>query len=1677
MSQFRPSQQQGVNDIQLLQQHLMYKQLQELQRQQQFPQVDHGARPQNLLLNSLPATARPALLDQLPAVWNEMPTNDSSNYMWSHNSLEGEVKTLSNSQSLVSGNVNRAQFGGPPAMNNFANGIMLSNNQIQSARSVGLVPQQLDQSFYAMPVSSSRSSPNQYSQTEKTPMQSDPFNSFQTEHHFPEHGCLQDGISYSTQNMKGKGLFGNDSMQTQITGVALGNSQQVNHLPHGVQFQEFHNMKNQGEWSGSLQEKLIPQIGPTSGATSLDPTEEKILFGTDDDDNWGASFGRSSNSSTGPYVHANPLDNDYFGGLPSLQSGSWSALMQEAVQATSSDNGVQEEWSGLNFQRSEQSIVNNSTVSADNRKMPATWEDNNLQSASALPSRPVPLFNSNDGSMNYPRFHHPSTSAYDQKERVSSESLSAPSPNQQSSGEVNNKKLYTGLKQKQSDEGSLEVRMNVSNGSWVQQTYELPESNSHPSSKLFNSQKSQGFWASPQNMPFHNVTNESSNKSNVWSTNSSLAPNGDGTSNTRSSDGSVWNVTGKNVNSISGMEQVKPDISQMQHEEYVMDKYAAMVNSNMVDVNQETNQQVINRHHVDYGKRGIFDSSIHSKAAENVERDQNQPNRIPQSWDSSGNNTDRRSGDRKQEHLNVVSNDGQILSYSDQGKHVSSGFAAKGNSSSQYDQRTMGSRMLHNHQMGSLGMSVGFSFPPNTVSNSQGLQHSIVEQSNNLEQRFLGYPQNVSNVALDRMMDARERTATGEAELKSRADIPSSGSTRSSFDGSTTLYSNSRTVQTSQNMLELLHNSDKSRNNKDVAASQVPESTVDVSATHQQHHQPSMMQGFGLRLAPPTQRQPISSQSSFHLVDSKQFDREAGDKDQTRLTSTSACHSQATLRGEELDGTSSLSEQKGEAFSSHNQVSTSSAVMLDSSYSYQQQNSGTSGHEVNESRNFTFSSQNNVNTSHAKSLHCSYDGGLSDQSAVQEGVPGLAGRVPPSRHASSSDTYPSQLHSAEMKHARPSNAGFSQIKNSGQQPPAVDTRSGSQPSIPGMHPQAGLSTMFKNVWTNISAQRLSGAQPNKITPNMLHSMILANNSRDSSLWGLRKVDDQGKKREDVSSEVGTSSTNSQNHEERQVLSNSAKQTSLDNVDVGFRRGLASQGQESFRKYSFDGSSAVPVSSLARLHQQDISRGKHGQDSIAHSQTLNTSLPNAASSSDVFHGRAMKPPDVQQHSYSLLHQMQAMKGANIDPSNRSEKRMKGADFGSDSSQMDWKTSQRFAYGQDTVLRVPVDNNAGATSHGSCSSDAQVISFNSKENEERNTALAPQPTGREVSPLSASPASNLMEGSERPKISPQMAPSWFEQYGTYRNGQNLATCDGQKVSTRQYDLSRFSGHMDKSTVMERRLDSSQAGNLGQGTASTMIISNQLPHWPSDTMENAVVMRSKKRKAVVSKPLSWHKVIEGPQKLQSIRVGELDWAQASNRLIEKLEDEAEMQEDGPSIAPSRRRLIITTQLTQQLIPAVPAAILKEEAASSYESLTYNVAKLTLGDACSLISCLESKSCLHADDDNLASEGTRSPEKVSDHFFSKAMEDFVGRSKNLENDFIRLDKRTSMLDVRLECQELERFSIVNRLGKFHGRNHTEGVEGSASESAPRRTFPQRYVTALPMAGNLPEGVLCFSL
>jgi len=96
------------------------------------------------------------------------------------------------------------------------------------------------------------------------------------------------------------------------------------------------------------------------------------------------------------------------------------------------------------------------------------------------------------------------------------------------------------------------------------------------------------------------------------------------------------------------------------------------------------------------------------------------------------------------------------------------------------------------------------------------------------------------------------------------------------------------------------------------------------------------------------------------------------------------------------------------------------------------------------------------------------------------------------------------------------------------------------------------------------------------------------------------------------------------------------------------------------------------------------------------------------------------------------------------------------------------------------------------------------------------------------------------------------------------------------------------------------------------------------------------------------------------------------------------------------------------------------------------------------------------------------------------------MGRVKDLENELQRLNASSYMSELRSDSQDLDRLLITNRLAKHHVRSFTVGSkktikDGKESSSdcglSIRKMCPHRYVTAIPMPKDIPEGLLCYSL
>ncbi|KAJ4762917.1 dentin sialophosphoprotein-like protein [Rhynchospora pubera] len=238
-----------------------------------------------------------------------------------------------------------------------------------------------------------------------------------------------------------------------------------------------------------------------------------------------------------------------------------------------------------------------------------------------------------------------------------------------------------------------------------------------------------------------------------------------------------------------------------------------------------------------------------------------------------------------------------------------------------------------------------------------------------------------------------------------------------------------------------------------------------------------------------------------------------------------------------------------------------------------------------------------------------------------------------------------------------------------------------------------------------------------------------------------------------------------------------------------------------------------------------------------------------------------------------------------------------------------------------------------------------------------------------------------------------------------------------------------------------------------------------------------RPKRQKADASSLISWFRIVDGShQSLCSTRIKEHSWEQATNRLIEKVEDLPKLKEDVPIEARSRKRLILTVQLTGRLFPTLQYRYLTEDATLAYKKITYCAARSALEEACTLIASTDSS--LHSNAADRMHQNFR--DKSGESTLSKAVENIMQKSNMLESNFLRLDKRSSVLDLKLMWQELERYALVSCLGKFHTQSrHVNPGGPSSSQTAHQGHLARRHATLVVLQTDTAflHGVPCLSL
>lgn len=752
MPQPQPRQPSGFSDVHLVQQHIMYKQLQELQRQQQLQRV--GDTKQNNSINQLSALAKQASGGQFPPLINGTPIHDASQIF----------------MNLVQRGANQSAQGLPNRLSN-------AQEQGQALRSMGLVPQQLDSSLYGTPVASARGNMSTYThlqgmshdstsflsnaspnQLQKPPMQASAFGNPFLGIAPQEQACVPDGTFIAKQGFQGRNLFSSIPIQDLNNEVLSENFHQGNALQRNASVQEFNGKQERTGWPGYSQEKAT-QLDPSPPLSALDPMEEKILFNMDD--NWDVSFVKRSEMGTAGFGNAWE-QTEYINAFPSVNSGSWSALMQSAVaEASSSDTGLQEEWSGLTFQNTELSTDNQPSHYMDSAKQETGWVDNNLQSASSLSSKPFPAFNDSNMSSSFPGFQQSGMQLLESGERMrpdsSHESI-------QQSPKNTGSWLDCKSQQKQHMEGAQPMQSLANLGTaWGGQIFEPSESSAHRenvssynnSNQPCNKPKGGSFQSLPSSgNAALNMSNNENNVGNCWAGDINGAIYKE-----RDPDGCMWKADGNHgacsfSNPTGGLEPVQSGADD--GDDSQINDFAAVPNS-ISKVNQDTNQPVSDVHQLDYMKH--VNIALKHKGSENMGKHQHQLNNSLQVLDGSykgaGEMYDKRqscfqrenssdsynsnasqhtiAGRERRENAWLHASDSRTLAVSDQ------------KSSSQVGWKASGSHKFLCHPMGNLKVEPADALKHMT--NPQVLCQQVSEGLGGLEQGYLGQFQIVGSVS------------------------------------------------------------------------------------------------------------------------------------------------------------------------------------------------------------------------------------------------------------------------------------------------------------------------------------------------------------------------------------------------------------------------------------------------------------------------------------------------------------------------------------------------------------------------------------------------------------------------------------------------------------------------------------------------------------------------------------------------------------------------------------------------------------------------------------------------------------------------------------------------------------------------------------------------------------------
>ncbi|CAH9120933.1 unnamed protein product [Cuscuta epithymum] len=1596
-------QQTGIKDLQHLQQQVMFMRMQELHRQQKLQQPD--GRQQNSLNQSIPFQKVVPSSYPFPQVHSNVHSGalgfpgatDTTNTNWLH--------------------------GCSSALQLSHNGVP-SSNYGQGHHMMTLTNQQTDQSLFGVPVSSSRASgshSSQYSQgmTAKPKMQqSASFNSsfpFQQYAQLPDQISAQDGTVVSRQRFIGENIFGNGPNQSLNNAINIENLQEVNAVQQSETMQEFQAREEPAIPSVNPQEKASKQANSSHNEVGLDPTEERILFGSDDNI-WDA-FGKCPN--TGEEV-SNSLDGS---GLPhgfsSIQGGTWSALMQSAVaEASRTDVGPQEEWSGLNFHTNVVPSGNQNVSTHDNGKEHSALMDAHISS--------TPLLNSEAGQ--------PSVSDYMKNSYVSHPGFQQfvhkfPNDITQNMQSNSVQRLV-----QPSEEGSkwpdvAPLQMSGDEGSHMQMN------TSHRFDAGVNVKVVSSSW-----MDELDGSSKNRDKLNDWSALGSAMATEDASARIHSSHNYSNSLDSSHTTCLHGdavhtapFWKADPEISPAVTSEVTRYSPAsAPINSELVasslNGTEETGRFLLKKNQVKYWKNANTLSM--GKESQGLERSHShimKDNNILNALEMTS-QTDAKTQEADACDKPANSND----SYQSNVSHQKSAGSLRENvllDSSDSRSLATGKEKLYN-QIGKKNSARKFQYHPmgnldGDVDPPYGLQKALCKEG--IASQTAHYGQ--SKLFIQGQSSNALRDGKGLADVHSQSYFPSSVSNMSApLTRSVDIPPHiTASPSSSPSMLQLLPKVDQSRvfgatMHQNTLSAEIPkagDSDGPVGRVYPSH--PSAAQVFGLQLGPPSQLMPVqnhlfSPQSSMVTVSSSS--PSIGDKVHIASLSQDVSFHSSSETAQGGYANKSVVQTNDNNENSHYKMHAKFHPAFSSGSPFpksriQNQRMAT-GHELKGQHPSTY----------FKGTPCFHEGydsyrdpssGTSVKNFSHEVASNVAGLNLPKSLCTAKQTNTVDPHEI-LKRSVNNSFPVSQL-----------------PSSSIMSQQASYSKNMDNTWNTSKENPFSA--PSREEPSTFSCLHQSNIVGTSSATENRGDQDATTGGGNVSTEAYTSFVNplSKMHQEEQHIKESPSQ------------------HESFRG----------IDSVEEIN-------KAQEEHIINNLSDVHPVCSASMQRDIeAFGRSLKPNNLSYQNYSLLNQIQAMNNAESEQSSKALNISQASYNGP----LDQEVSHVVVPSVDS--RMPKISETDPLERNVTSQEVNI------------------PTQLHVIHMD-DPQTISQRKNEHTHVSPQMAPTWFNHFGsgTFKNGQVLAMHDTQKTSSMKMcesplvlDKSSSSLHTfnTKKHLIPASNDISRHArptlHTIPGAATELFCASPLSSVGKGDQHS--LPRSKKRKHVISDLNPWCNLVsQGLRNLQAISLGEREWAEAADRVVEKVEEDVESNGSVPPRHRARRRLILSTQLMQQLFQPLPRTILFSNSYAEYEAVAYMASRLALGDACGVVPSSKGDYIVGTDGKEILYRRCKTLED-SYHHLAKVLEEFTERGRKLEDEFSKLDRRASLVDLVTENQDLEKFSVINRFAKFYGRGGQANGTGSSPDAAthPCTSFAQRHVTLLPLPRDLPSGVQCFSL